>query len=101
MRSRATTPWRVCARVFGGKSFRRCGQSLTDGGCTNGQPVRSAIVSWRCANRLRMAMTYDALVIGGGPGGATAALLLARAGWNVMLAEKTAFPRSKVCGEFI
>jgi 2-polyprenyl-6-methoxyphenol hydroxylase-like FAD-dependent oxidoreductase len=46
-------------------------------------------------------MTYDALVIGGGPGGATAALLLARAGWNVVLAEKTAFPRSKVCGEFI
>jgi 2-polyprenyl-6-methoxyphenol hydroxylase-like FAD-dependent oxidoreductase len=46
-------------------------------------------------------MTHDALVIGGGPGGATAALLLARAGWNVVLAEKTAFPRSKVCGEYI
>jgi flavin-dependent dehydrogenase len=46
-------------------------------------------------------MTHDALVIGGGPGGATAALLLARAGWNVVLAEKTAFPRTKVCGEFI
>jgi len=46
-------------------------------------------------------MTYDALVIGGGPSGATAALLLARAGWNVVLAEKTAYPRPKVCGEFI
>lgn len=46
-------------------------------------------------------MIYDALVIGGGPGGATAALLLARAGWNVVLAEKSTFPRSKVCGEFI
>src|SRR5690349_19918246 len=101
MRSRASTWWRVCERALAGKNSRRCGQNLADGGCTNGRPVRSVIVSWRCAKRLSTAMTYDALVIGGGPGGATAALLLARAGWNVVLAEKTAFPRSKVCGEFI
>ena len=46
-------------------------------------------------------MRYDALVIGGGPAGATAALLLAKAGWSVALVEKSAFPRRKVCGEFI
>jgi flavin-dependent dehydrogenase len=44
---------------------------------------------------------YDAVVIGGGPGGAAAAVLLARAGRAVALVEKKAFPRRKVCGEFL
>ena len=48
-----------------------------------------------------MNTTCDALIIGGGPGGATAALLLARAGWSVAVIEKAAFPRGKVCGEFL
>jgi FADH2-dependent halogenase len=36
---------------------------------------------------------YDALVIGGGPGGSTAATFLARAGKKVLLLEKEHFPR--------
>ena len=46
-------------------------------------------------------MKYDALIVGAGPAGGTAALLLAKAGWSVALVEKSKFPRRKVCGEFI
>ena len=46
-------------------------------------------------------MTYDALVVGGGPAGSTAAILLAREGWSVAIVEKSVFPRRKVCGEFV
>jgi len=45
--------------------------------------------------------TYDAIIIGAGPSGSTAAILLAQAGWSVALVEQTPFPRRKVCGECI
>ena len=41
----------------------------------------------------------DVLVVGAGPGGSTAATVLARAGLDVLLLEKTEFPREKVCGD--
>lgn len=40
-----------------------------------------------------------AIIIGGGPAGSTAAVVLARAGWDVTLIEQHRFPRDKVCGE--
>jgi menaquinone-9 beta-reductase len=46
-------------------------------------------------------MDFDAIVAGAGPGGATAARLLAAGGWRVALVEKDTFPRRKVCGEFL
>src|SRR5215468_3951096 len=48
-----------------------------------------------------MSERYDAIVIGGGVAGATAAILLAGAGWSVAVVEKRAFPRRKVCGECV
>jgi geranylgeranyl reductase family protein len=40
-----------------------------------------------------------AIVVGAGPGGACAALALARAGASVHLIEKSAWPRAKTCGD--
>jgi menaquinone-9 beta-reductase len=43
----------------------------------------------------------DALVVGGGPAGATIATRLAGAGRDVMLLEREKGPHDKVCGEFL
>ena len=43
----------------------------------------------------------DVLVVGGGPAGSSAALRLARAGYDVAVMERARFPRTKVCGEYI
>jgi len=39
------------------------------------------------------------LIIGAGPAGAVASVLLARSEWDVTLVEQSRFPRDKVCGE--
>lgn len=44
---------------------------------------------------------FDAIIVGAGPAGSSAAILLARAGWSVALVEKQVFPRRKVCGECV
>lgn len=46
-------------------------------------------------------MTYDAIIIGAGPAGTTAAIKLAQSQRRVLLLEKSRFPREKLCGEFI
>ena len=44
---------------------------------------------------------WDIAVIGAGVAGSTAAALLAQRGLRVILIEKGAYPRQKVCGEFL
>ena len=45
--------------------------------------------------------SYDIIIIGGGPAGASAALLLEKKGYHIALLDQTRFPRDKACGEFI
>lgn len=44
---------------------------------------------------------FEIGIIGGGPAGSSAALLLSKAGFDVCLFEKKQFPRETVCGEFL
>ena len=43
----------------------------------------------------------DAVVVGAGPSGAVAALLLSKRGLRVVLVDRARFPREKVCGDAI
>jgi len=46
-------------------------------------------------------MRYDVGIVGAGPAGAATALRLARAGIHVCVIERTRFPRTKACGEYL
>ncbi len=42
---------------------------------------------------------HDVVIVGAGPGGAAAAHYLARQGMNVLMLDKSDFPRDKTCGD--
>ena len=50
-------------------------------------------------SRRRANEDAEVIVVGAGPAGSTAATYLARSGLDVLLLEKSTFPREKVCGD--
>jgi len=44
---------------------------------------------------------FDISIIGGGPSGSSAGILLSKRGYSVAIIEKKSFPREVLCGEFI
>jgi flavin-dependent dehydrogenase len=46
-------------------------------------------------------MTDDVLIVGAGPAGSIAALVLARAGVRVHIVDRAVFPRDKLCGDSV
>lgn len=46
-------------------------------------------------------MEQDVIVVGAGPGGATAATALAKKGHSVLLLDRQEFPRDKICGDAV
>lgn len=43
----------------------------------------------------------DAVIVGGGPAGSTCARALSRAGWDVLVVDRSRFPRDKVCAGWL
>jgi geranylgeranyl reductase family protein len=50
---------------------------------------------------LQKSTHFDIIIAGGGPAGSTAAYLLSKAGLNVLIIDKSKFPRKKLCGGLI
>ena len=43
----------------------------------------------------------DVIVVGAGPAGAAASILLAEQGFHVVVLDRARFPRPKICGEYL
>jgi geranylgeranyl reductase family protein len=66
---------------------------------TEHQPPSPRASNGRGAVPHRAADEADVIVVGAGPAGSTTAFYLAQAGLDVLLLEKSRFPREKVCGD--
>src|SRR5205823_1165291 len=77
---------------------RRCGTRPTRSGWSISCGTRARCHRSDVTGRARQA---DVIVAGGGPAGSVLAWDLARRGIDVLVLERTRFPREKVCGDYV
>lgn len=66
---------------------------------TEHAPPETSLSNGPAAARRPPAGEADVIVVGAGPAGATTAFYLAQSGLDVLVLEKSRFPREKVCGD--
>ena len=66
---------------------------------TEHTPARTGTADTPGAAQRAPAREADVIVVGAGPAGSTTAFYLAQSGLDVLVLEKAAFPREKVCGD--
>jgi geranylgeranyl reductase family protein len=81
----------VTERSEGTNKHSTVGHETDGGGLVSESPV--------ALHQDSSATEADVIVVGAGPAGSATAFHLARAGLDVLLLEKTTFPREKVCGD--
>ncbi|HLD77456.1 MAG TPA: NAD(P)/FAD-dependent oxidoreductase, partial [archaeon] len=64
-------------------------------------PAAPAAPAAKAAAKPKLAATFDAIVVGSGPGGSACARFLGMLGRKVLLLDKAKFPRDKTCGDGI
>src|SRR5690606_19695274 len=67
----------------------------------HGRATTASRASWQRSATELPDVRWDAIVVGWGPAGATAALHLADARQHVLLLERAAYPRPKACGDLL